>query len=47
METGRSQMNIVIAGNVDHDNRTIIGRLIAYTNSIPEGKLEQFKTTCE
>ena len=43
----RSQMNIVIAGHVDHGKSTIIGRLLADTNSLPEGKLEQVKKTCE
>lgn len=40
-------MNIVIAGHVDHGKSTIIGRLLADTNSLPEGKLEQVKRTCE
>lgn len=43
----RTQMNIVIAGHVDHGKSTIIGRLLADTNSLPDGKLEQIKTMCE
>ncbi|MCO6472469.1 MAG: GTP-binding protein [Melioribacteraceae bacterium] len=43
----KSQMNIVIAGHVDHGKSTIIGRLLADTNSLPEGKLEQIKHMCE
>lgn len=43
----KEQMNIVIAGHVDHGKSTIIGRLLADTNSLPEGKLEQIKTMCE
>ena len=43
----KEQMNIVIAGLVDHGKSTIIGRLLADTNSLPEGKLEQIKTMCE
>jgi len=39
-------MNIVIVGHVDHGKSTIIGRLLADTNSLPEGKLEQVKETC-
>ncbi|MGM0472114.1 MAG: GTP-binding protein [Bacillota bacterium] len=39
-------MNIVIAGHVDHGKSTIIGRLLADTDSLPEGKLEQVKETC-
>ncbi len=39
-------MNIVIAGHVDHGKSTIIGRLLADTGSLPEGKLEQVKENC-
>ena len=39
-------MNIVIVGHVDHGKSTIIGRLLADTHSLPEGKLEQVKETC-
>ena len=37
----RSRMNIVIGGHVDHGKSTVIGRLLADTGSLPEGKLEQ------
>jgi len=40
-------MNIVIAGHVDHGKSTITGRLLADTNSLPEGKLESIKAFCE
>ncbi|MEO8200432.1 MAG: GTP-binding protein [Gemmatimonadota bacterium] len=40
-------MNIVIGGHVDHGKSTIIGRLMADTHSLPEGKLEQIKALCE
>jgi bifunctional enzyme CysN/CysC len=43
----REQLNIVIVGHVDHGKSTIIGRLLADTNSLPEGKLEQVKAMCE
>ena len=39
-------MKIVIAGHVDHGKSTIIGRLLADTDSLPEGKLEQVKQFC-
>jgi bifunctional enzyme CysN/CysC len=39
-------MNIVIAGHVDHGKSTIIGRLLADTHSLPDGKLEQVKALC-
>ena len=42
----RQSMNIVIGGHVDHGKSTIIGRLLADTHSLPEGKLEQVKALC-
>src|SRR5688572_26669496 len=41
------QMNIVIVGHVDHGKSTLIGRILADTGSLPEGKLEQVKALCE
>ncbi|OGP92886.1 MAG: adenylyl-sulfate kinase [Deltaproteobacteria bacterium RBG_16_48_10] len=46
-EASKEKMNIVIVGHVDHGKSTIIGRLLADTHSLPEGKLEQVKTNCE
>lgn len=43
----KEQMNIVIAGHVDHGKSTVIGRLLADTDSLPEGKLEMVKCNCE
>lgn len=43
----REQMNIVIVGHVDHGKSTVIGRLLADTGSLPQGKLEQVRTTCK
>ena len=40
------QMNVVITGHVDHGKSTVIGRLMADTGSLPEGKLEQVKASC-
>jgi bifunctional enzyme CysN/CysC len=45
--TGRAQMNIVIGGHVDHGKSTIVGRLLADTGSLPEGKLAQVRANCE
>jgi bifunctional enzyme CysN/CysC len=41
------KMNIVIVGHVDHGKSTVIGRLLADTGSLPEGKLEQVRANCE
>jgi len=47
LEMDREKMNIVIVGHVDHGKSTIIGRLLADTHTLPQGKLEQVKATCE
>jgi bifunctional enzyme CysN/CysC len=44
---GATRMNIVIVGHVDHGKSTVIGRLLADTHSLPEGKLEQVRAQCE
>ncbi len=43
---GRQQMNIVMIGHVDHGKSTVIGRLLADTDSLPKGKLEEVKNRC-
>ena len=43
----KERMNIVIVGHVDHGKSTLVGRLLADTGSLPVGKLEQVKRTCE
>jgi bifunctional enzyme CysN/CysC len=42
----REQMNVVIVGHVDHGKSTLVGRLLADTGSLPEGKLEAVKAQC-
>jgi len=42
----KEQMSIVIVGHVDHGKSTVIGRLLADTGSLPQGKLEQVKANC-
>jgi bifunctional enzyme CysN/CysC len=44
--SAREQMNIVVVGHVDHGKSTVVGRLMADTHSLPEGKLEQVKASC-
>ena len=46
MMNGRAQMNIVIVGHVDHGKSTVIGRLLADTGTLPQGKLESVKENC-
>ncbi|MCK5082563.1 MAG: 50S ribosome-binding GTPase, partial [Candidatus Omnitrophica bacterium] len=43
----REQMNVVIVGHVDHGKSTLIGRLLADTGSLPEGKLAAVEANCK
>ncbi|GHV73915.1 hypothetical protein AGMMS49940_12170 [Spirochaetia bacterium] len=43
----RERMNIVITGHVDHGKSTLVGRLLADTHSLPEGKLQAVKDSCK
>jgi len=43
----REQMNIVFTGHVDHGKSTVVGRLLADTGSLPEGKMEQIRRECD
>jgi bifunctional enzyme CysN/CysC len=43
----REQMNIVIVGHVDHGKSTLVGRLLADTGSLPQGKLEKVRRECQ
>ncbi len=47
MVDGRIRMNIVIVGHVDHGKSTVVGRLLADTGSLPDGKLESVRAFCE
>lgn len=46
-DNGARRLHLVIGGHVDHGKSTIIGRLLADTGSLPEGKLEQVRAMCE
>ena len=39
-------MPIVVVGHVDHGKSTVVGRLLADTGSLPDGKLEQVRELC-
>ncbi len=40
-------MRIAVTGHVDHGKSTVLGRLLADTGALPEGKLEQIRAYCE
>jgi bifunctional enzyme CysN/CysC len=42
----RETMNVVIVGHVDHGKSTLVGRLLADTGVLGEGKLEKVQETC-
>ncbi len=41
------QMKLVIVGHVDHGKSTLVGRLMADTDSLPTGKLDFVKDICD
>ncbi len=43
----RERLDLVIAGHVDHGKSTVLGRMLADTGSLPEGKLDQVRANCE
>jgi len=43
----RENFNVVIVGHVDHGKSTVVGRLLADTGSLPQGKLESVKRECQ
>ena len=40
------KMALVIVGHVDHGKSTLVGRLLADTGSLPQGKLEMVRENC-
>src|SRR6266478_4816651 len=45
--TQTEQLKIVIVGHVDHGKSTLVGRLFHDTGSLPDGKFEKIKDSCE
>ncbi|HTL05520.1 MAG TPA: GTP-binding protein [Gemmatimonadales bacterium] len=43
----RQRLSVVIGGHVDHGKSTVVGRLLADSGMLPEGKLEQVRALCE
>ncbi len=43
----REHLSVVIGGHVDHGKSTLVGRLLADCNALPDGKLEQVRALCE
>jgi bifunctional enzyme CysN/CysC len=42
----KDRFPIVVVGHVDHGKSTFVGRLLADTHSLPDGKLEQVQKAC-
>ncbi len=47
MDERAELLNIVTVGHVDHGKSTVIGRLLADTGALPEGKLEAIRANCQ
>jgi bifunctional enzyme CysN/CysC len=43
----RQRLHLVIGGHVDHGKSTVVGRLLADTGALPDGKLEAVRALCE
>jgi bifunctional enzyme CysN/CysC len=39
-------MPIVVVGHVDHGKSTVVGRILADSGSLPDGKLAQVRELC-
>lgn len=46
MATCEERMNLAVLGHVDHGKSTVVGRLLADTGTLPDGKLEQIREKC-
>jgi bifunctional enzyme CysN/CysC len=42
-----SYLHLVVGGHVDHGKSTLVGRLLADTGSLSEGRIEQVRALCE
>ena len=42
----KEMISVVTAGHVDHGKSTVIGRLLADADALPEGKLDQVRESC-
>ena len=43
----KTHLSVVFVGHVDHGKSSVVGRLLADTHSLPEGKIEQIRERCK
>jgi bifunctional enzyme CysN/CysC len=46
-EPARESLRVVVTGHVDHGKSTVVGRLLAETGALPQGKLDRIRSYCE
>src|SRR5438128_11512852 len=42
----KPKLRVVFVGHVDHGKSTLIGRILEGTDSLPEGKIEALRASC-
>ncbi len=47
LDDARDTMNVVFVGHVDHGKSTLVGRILADTGTLGEGKLEKVQAICK
>jgi bifunctional enzyme CysN/CysC len=46
IQNSKSTVSVVFVGHVDHGKSTLIGRILAETGSLPDGKIESLRAAC-
>lgn len=47
IDSRSERLTIVVTGHVDHGKSSLVGRLLADADALPDGRLEQVRRACE